>query len=638
MLQAIRDRITGIIAWVIVGLISVTFVLWGIDWYLKQDSKVYAAKVNGVEIGTDQYRLGLRQQANRLQAMLGDRFDRSMVTSNEFKRAVMNRLVEEELLLQAADDYGMSISDAYLGARIHADDNFQVDGEFSPERYKNLLAQQGMSPALYEHQLRRSMLVNQLVNSISASSIVTDAAVEQDLRLQNQTRKIAYLRLPAAEQREQVSVSEEEIAAYYKDHSSEFVEPQRVKLNYLELSLDDLRDDVKVDEAQLKQMYETEKKKLAGEEQRRARHILIQVGEDASAAEVAAARDKAQSIYKQLQEGADFAELAKAESDDPGSAAKGGDLGYFGKDFMVPEFEEAAFSLKQGEISEPVRTPFGFHIIQVTGVRKEEVPSFEEMHDKLYHEATQAEAESRFYEVADRLSAMTFEIPDSLQPAADELGLKVKTSDWITEQGGPGIGQYGRVVAAAFSEDVLEGGNNSQILELEPNHVMVVRVAEHQAAQPLPLEAVRDQIRDQIKQAKAREQVKAQGEALLSRLEGEATIEQLAEEAGVELNTPEAIRRNDSKVGREIATKAFSLPRRTDGKAAHTGFTTSNGDYILLELRAVEPGNTEGVNKDQRLAFRRNLMQLYGSIETQALVDQLKADAEVEINEQLIEE
>lgn len=638
MLQAIRDRITGIIAWVIVGLISVTFALWGVDSYLRQDSKGYAAKVNDVEVGTDQYRLALRQQANRLQSMLGERFDRSMVTSDEFKRAVMNRVVEEELLLQAADAYGMSISDGYLGARIHADESFQVDGEFSPERYKNVLAQQGLSPALYEHQMRRSLLINQLVNSVSSSSIVPDASVARGLRLQSQTREVAFMRLPVNSQLPKVSVSEDEVKAYYEEHSARFVEPQQVKLRYIELSLDDLREEIEVGEDRLRQMYQSEKERLAGEEQRQARHILIEVGEDASAADVAAARDKARSIYQQLQAGADFAELARAESDDPGSAGQGGDLGWFGKGFMVPEFEEAAFALEEGKISEPVRSPFGFHIIEVTGVRQEDVPAFEEMRDELRRQVTQVEAEQRFYEVADRLSALTFEIPDSLQPAADELGLEIHTSDWISERGGPGIGQYERVVSSAFSEDVLDARNNSQILEVDPNHVIVVRVAEHKPAEPLPLDAVREPIRERLKQQKAREQIKEQGEALLGRLEEGVRLEALAEETGFKLEAPGAIRRNDPKVGPQIAAEAFELPRRSDGEPAYTGFTTTDGDYILLKLLDVEAGDPDAVKDADRMAFRRNLLQLYGSIETQALVEQLKAKAEIEINEQMIEE
>ncbi|RRQ20826.1 SurA N-terminal domain-containing protein [Thiohalobacter thiocyanaticus] len=640
MLQAIRDRVTGIIAWVIVGLISVTFALWGVDSYLGGSASNYAAKVNDTEISTDQYRLGLRQQANRMQAMLGERFDRSMLTTTEFKRAVLNRLVEEELLLQAADDYGLSISDSYLAARIHADSAFQTDGEFDPERYRNLLAQQGMSPSLYEHQLRRSLLINQLISSISTSGIVTEAAVSQGLQLQNQGREIAFLQLPLDPWLERVEVSEDEIAAYYEANSGQFVEPQQVQLKYLELSLDDLRQEISIDEARLRQLYEDEKARLAGEEQRRARHILIELSEGAGAAEEAAARERARAIHQQLQDGADFAELAEAESDDPGSAAQGGDLGFFSRGFMVPEFEQTAFSLEPGRISEPVRSPFGFHIIEVTDIRAKDVPGFEEMRDELHRRATQDEAEQRFYDIADRLSQLTFEIPDSLQPAADELDLEIQTSDWISESGGPGIGQYDQVLNAAFSEDVLDQRNNSQPLEVEPNHVLVLRVAEHQPTRPLPLEAVSDRIRERVAREKAAGQLREHGQALLARLEaGETTLEALAEEASdASLETPGAIKRGDPGVDPVIAARAFKLPRHSDGSVTRDAFVDSRGDYILLELRGVQEPDLQAVGENQRQAFRRNLLQLYGSVEAQALVEQLRAGAEIEINEQLIED
>lgn len=640
MLQAIRDRVTGIIAWVIVGLISVTFALWGVDSYLGGSVSNYAAKVNDTEISTDQYRLGLRQQANRIQAMLGERFDRSMLNTDEFKRAVLKRLVEEELLLQAADDYGLSISDSYLAARIHADSAFQTAGEFDGERYKNLLSQQGMSPSLYEHQLRRSLLINQLISSISTSSIVTDAAVSQGLRLQNQAREIAFLRLPLTPWLERVEVSEEEIAAYYEANSGQFVEPQQVRLNYLELNLEDLRAEISIDEARLRQLYEEEKTRLAGEEQRQARHILIELPEGAGAAEEAAARERARAIRQQLQNGADFAALAEAESDDPGSAAQGGDLGFFSRGFMVPEFEQAAFSLEPGQISEPVRSPFGFHIIEVTDIRAREVPGFEEMRDELRRRATQDEAEQRFYDIADRLSQLTFEIPDSLQPAADELDLEIRTSDWISESGGPGIGRYEQVLGATFSEDVLDQRNNSQPLEVEPNHVLVVRVAEHQPARPLPLEAVSDRIRKRLVREKAASQLRERGQALLERLEaGETTLEALAGEASdASLETPGAIKRGDPGVDPVIAARAFKLPRHSDGSVTRDAFVDSSGDYILLELRGVQEPDLQAVDENQRQAFRRNLLQLYGSVEAQALVQQLRAGAEIEINEQLIED
>lgn len=639
MLQAIRDRVTGIIAWVIVGLISVTFALWGVDSYLGGSASNYAAKVNDTEISTDQYRLGLRQQANRMQAMLGERFDRAILSTPEFKRAVLDRLVEEELLLQAADDYGLSISDSYLAARIHADSSFQVDGEFDPERYKNLLSQQGMSPSLYEHQLRRSLLINQLVSSVSTSSIVTDAAVTQGLRLQNQMREIAFLRLPLAPRLEQVEVSEEAIAAYYENNSGEFVEPQQVRLSYIELTLEGLREEISIDETRLRELYEAEKERLAGDEQLRARHILIELPEDAGAAAEAAARDRARAIHQQLQEGADFAELARAESDDPGSAAQGGDLGFFSRGFMVPEFEAAAFALEPGQISEPVRTPFGFHIIEVTDVRAKEVPGFEEMRDELYRRATQDEAEQRFYDIADRLSQLTFEIPDSLQPAAEELGLEIRTSDWIAETGGPGIGQYDQVLSAAFSEDVLDQRNNSQPLEVEPNHVLVVRVAEHQPSQPQPLDAVRDDIRQRLARKQAAEHLRERGEALLAQLEaGDAGLDSLAAQPDVELETPGAIRRGDPRVDPVIAARAFKLPRHADGSVIREGFADSTGDYILLELRNVQEPDLQAVGENERQGFRRNLLQLYGSVEAQALVEQLKAEAEIKLNEQLIED
>lgn len=630
MLQAIHDRVTGWIAWIVIGIIIVVFALWGIDSYLKSEAKVYAAMVNDVEISVPEYRAAKQQQVQRMRAMLGNQFDAGLANTPEFKSAVLNRLIEEELLVQAATDAGLAVSDAYLAARIHSIAEFQGDdNKFSQDRYQRLLAQQGMSPQLFERKVRRSLLINQLAGSLSDSAIVVAQEVEQGLRLQGQERKLKYVRMPMARYLDKAEVRPEEVEAFYAENKARFVEPEQVRLQYLELSLDSIAADLQASDAEIEALYASEKSKLTVEEQRRARHILVKLEEGADDAAVAAAQKKAEDLVKRLRAGEDFAKLAKEFSADPGSAAEGGDLGLFGKGMMVPEFETATFALKKDEISDPVRSPFGFHIIQVTEIQAAKTPELGEVRAQLAEEAKRRQAEQIFAERSETLGTLSFEHPDTLTVAAEQLGLKVQESDWLAATGGEGIGSHPQVIEAALSEDVLNGGNNSQVVEIGPDHVVVVRVLEHKPVKQLEIDKVRDAIVNNLRQAAARKASHAQGEAMLKRLDDGATLADLAGELKIEVVDAGFVGRGDAKHDRQIVARAFQVPRAEAGKVVNAGADLANGDYVLMQIEAVRDGDLSGLGEEQRTEFRRNLDQLYGTLESAALLEQLKSKADI---------
>lgn len=632
MLQAIHDRVTGWIAWLLVGLIAVVFGLWGIDSYLQRDSQVFAAMVNGVEISVPEYRFNKRQQVNRMRDMLGEQYDATLPGTTEFKSAVLNRMVEEELVVQAATAQGLVVSDSLLAARIHSIPDFQQDGEFSQDRYKQLLSQQAMSPQRFEDQLRRSLLINQLVASISGSAAVAPQAVDQGLRLQGQERELRYLRIPISHYLATAEVKPEEVAAFYESNKTRFVEPEQVRLQYLELSLDVIAADLKATDDEIEQLYATDKGRLGIEEQRQARHILIKVDEGAADGIVDAAKAKADDLVKRLRAGEDFAALAKQYSEDTGSAAEGGDLGMFGKGMMVPEFEAATFALEKNAISDPVSSPFGFHIIQVTDIQPAKVPSLDEVREQLASEVVHRQAEQLFFERAEALGSLTFEHPDTLSFAAENLGLKVLESGWLTAAGGEGVGAFPKVMEAAFAEDVLNGGNNSSVIEVEPNHVIVVRNVEHKAATQLPLETVRPSIETNLKQQAARKASMDAGVAWIEKLDAGSTLEDAAQAMNAEVQDAGFISRGDSKHERQIVAEAFRVPRAEAGKVANAGASLANGDYVLMQVAAVRDADISGVDEAGRAAFRRNLDQLYGSLESTAFIEQLKAKAEIQMD------
>ncbi len=632
MLQAIHDRVTGWIAWLIVGLIIVVFGLWGIDSYLQRDAKIFAAMVNGVEISVPEYRFTKQQQVNRMRSMLGDQYDATLSGTTEFKSAVLKRMVEEELVVQAATAQGLTVSDSLLAARIHSIPDFQQDGEFSQDRYKQLLIQQGMSPQRFEDQLRRSLLINQLIASISGSAAVAPQEVDQGLRLQGQERKLRYLRIPISHYLATAEVKPEEVAAFYEANKARFVEPEQVRLQYLELSLDVIAADLKATDDEIAQLYATDKGRLGIEEQRQARHILIKVDEGAADGIVDAAKTKADDLVKRLRAGEDFATLAKQNSEDPGSAAEGGDLGLFGKGMMVPEFETATFALEKNAISDPVRSPFGFHIIQVTDIQPAKVPSLDEVRAQLAEEIVRRQAEQLFFERSELLGNLTFEHPDTLSFAAENLGLKVQESGWLPAAGGEGVGAFPKVMEAAFAEDVLNGGNNSGVIEVEPNHVFVVRNLEHKAATQLPLETVRPALETNLKQQAARKAAMDAGIEWIEKLNAGSTLEDAAPALKSEVQDAGFISRGDSKHERQIVAEAFRVPRAEAGKMSTAGASLANGDYVLLQVDAVRDGDLSGVDEAGRATFRNNLDQLYGSLESTAFIEQLKAKAEIEMD------
>lgn len=633
MLQAIRDKTTGIIAWLIIGGLILVFSLWGIESYLQNDADIYVAKVNDVEITPQDFRFSMQQQINRLRVMYGSQFDRGIVNTPEFKEGVLNNLVEQEVLLQAAENAGMAISDALLAARIQGMSEFQEDGEFSNEKYQRLLRAQGMTAAQFEAQLRRSLLISQYVSGISGTAIVTDPTIEQALRLQGQTRDVSYVILPVAPRVASVKVSDEEVRSYYDEHKSRFTEPEQVKIAYLDLDLDELAKQIHVTDEEIRARYEEEKESLKSNEQRRARHILIKLDKNADDAAQLEAESKAKALIAKLNDGADFAELAKSESDDPGSAAQGGDLGFFGHGVMDPEFEKAVFAMKKGEISEvPVRTPFGLHIIQVTDIKAGKIPALAEVKDTLRDKIAKELAEEKFYELSDELGTYSFESPDNLDVAAEKTGLKIKTSGWFSRQGGAGIAAYSRVVEAAFSEDVLDAGNNSQVLELSPTRAVVFRVIEHKDQQPIPFETVKEMVRASLQRDKAAELVKAEGEQLLDTVRSGASLDELADKQNLEVKTVSAVTRGDARLDRQIVTHIFRTPRRSDDRPSVTGFTLQNGSYVVLEVTAIADAKVSNISAADKAAFRRNMTQLLGNEEMQFLLSDLKAKADIQLN------
>ncbi len=467
----------------------------------------------------------------------------------------------------------------------------------------------------FREMLAQEMLIGQLRTGLAGSSFVTDKQVEAFARLEKQTRDFAsqtFKADPAA-----VKVSDDEVKAHYDQHAKEFMTPDQVVIDYLELKKSAFFDQVKVDDGELKALYEKEIANLG--EQRHAAHILIEVNDKTDDAK---AKARIEEIQQRLDKGEDFAKLAKEFSQDPGSANTGGDLGFAGPGVYDPAFEDALYKLNKDQVSAPVRTEFGYHLIKLLGVQAPDVPSFASLKDKLTHELKTQQVEQRFVEATKQLEDTAFEASDLAQPAQD-LGLKVHTSAAFGREGGEGITANRAVIQAAFSEQVLEEGANSNAIELDPETVVVVRVKEHRKPEQLPLEAVAKNISEHLAKEKAIAELKAKADKLIAGLR-DGSVK--AQGQGWKLH--EAVTRGQDGIDPAELQAVFRLgkPEAKD-KPVYGSVVLGDGSLVVLQLKGVNEG--AAATDEEKAQIRRYLASRAGSQDFAAYRKLLEGSADI---------
>ncbi|MDX1696974.1 MAG: SurA N-terminal domain-containing protein [Thiohalobacterales bacterium] len=623
MLLAIRERIMGVLGWIILGLIFIAFAFWGLDSYLQSSAVNYAASVNDVEIPLRQHDLAYQQLRERMREALGNNMERAGFTEEKLRASSLERLISDELMIQAADSAGFAVADQIVAAEINSVEAFRKDGVFSKERYQQVLGYQGMSPGRFEWQLKREIIANQLKTGIALTAAVTDDALARLISLERQQRRFDHLVLPVALVEGQVEVSDADLEAYYNENGSRFMTPERVRIQYLELNAAELELDTAVEEAEIEALYEEQAERFVTPEERRARHILVSTP-DSSEAAINSARARIEEIVRRLDAGEDFAAVATETSDDAASAASGGDLGFFGTGVMTPGFEQAVFALEVGERSDPVQTPFGFHVIELTEIRPEQRTPLAEVRDELVRELQSGERADLFFEQSDLMANIAFEQPDSLEPVAEALGMTISESDWFGRDGGEGIAVHNGVVEASYSEDVLGNGNNSTTIEIGEDHIVVLRVLEHQVPMPQPFDEVRDTISDLVRDEKIRTLLEEQGEAWITDLrQGSKAFTDVAAAAGTEVQEHPLTSRDAGSPDRAIISQAFSLPPPDGDTPVYSGFHAARGGYVIVALHEVRDGVIDELSEEQRTQARRGMTRFTGTGEV------LRAQAEL---------
>ncbi|MCW8907523.1 MAG: SurA N-terminal domain-containing protein [Sedimenticola sp.] len=632
MLQSIRERAQGVVAWFIVILISIPFALFGINSYLGGGSETVAATVNGQEITQSEFEKGYRDFRQSLRQRLGENYRPEMIDEAKLRQEVLQLMIRNNLLTQKSEAMGLRVADELVRQVIASIPSFQAGGSFNQDAYERGVRLQGLTPAGFEEQMRRGMVSEQLSKAVTVSEFTTASELESLVRLRMQQRTFSHLVIPAARLLEGIEVPEQAIVAEYEANPDRFMAPERVKIEYLDLDLNGIAASLQADEETLRAYYNEHEDQYKTREQRRASHILIPVDEGSPEADVEQARAQIEDALQRVRSGEPFAGVAKELSQDPGSAEEGGDLGFFESGIMDPAFEEAVFGLAVGEISEPVRTPFGFHIIKLTEVREPAGKSFQEAREDVQEAYLRGEAGRLFYEYAEQLANITYEEPGSLQPAAEALGLEVKTSGWITREGGEGILAAPKVVGAAFSEDVMIAGNNSEAIELDPEHVMVLRVVDHEERTIKSLDAVREPIRDRLRVERAMEKAQQRGEELVTRLEEGLALDALAGELGLEVVPEKQVGRDEREYPADLIEHLFTMPRPVDDGKNYSFLALASGDLAIVSLSEVVDGTMADANEvGGEAALKDAMHRSRGKSYFQHLQANLYSQAEIEI-------
>ncbi len=633
MLQAIRDRATGIFAWAILLFLIASFALWGIHSYFEAPSNPVVAKVGSTEITKLELQRAYDQRYQRLQNLMGDNFRHDLIDPKQFRQNVLDELIQSALMEQYVDQADYRVGNTDVAGYLRATPAFQVNGQFSPETYKELLAREGMKATAFEAQLRQSMEMEQMRTGLLQTGFVTQKDIDNAWRIQHERRNLAYVLFDTARYEAQISPSDAEIAARYEADKKRYFTPERVRVDYIELDKNTLPPASAPEDEMLRALYEAEKQtRFARPEQRQARHILIRVVGNSGEAQ---ALQKAREVRSQIEKGGDFTALAKQYSDDPGSKDKGGLLDLSPKGTLDPAFDDALFKLKQGELSQPVRTSFGWHIIQLEKLVPQQVKQFNDpaVREELLTMYRGREIDERYKQLADKLDELSFEHPDSLQPIAQAVGLKVEQSDWMTRGGGAGIGAIKDIVEAAFSDTVIVDHVNSAPVKAGANRLIVLRVRDHEAPRQRALAEVRDVLVKDLKNQRARERAIEQGGKALTALKQGRNLDDVATSAGLSVSRPGLIERSATQVPAPVVTEAFRMPRPAAGQSSYSGLPLADGGYAVLALQSVEDADPAKATEADRQALSQALTGRVAGAEFSALKDALRKDIKVKINE-----
>ncbi len=624
MLERIREGSQGPWAMIIIGLVVLSFVFAGVGSYLNSSGETVAATVNGEEIGLNELERAYQSQRSRMESQYGESVSALFADEGymqQFRRGVLDSLIDEKLVEQKARELGLRVGDDQIRDTIRSMPEFQLGGQFNNDRYLALLRQNGYQPSDFRDFLRTQLTREQLTRALGVSDFALPGEARRVFDLQAQTRDARYVVVDAAPFADEVEISDADIQGYYDANITSFDTEEKVSVAYVKLSVDDLKGDVTVSDDDVSAWYEENKDQYRDEEQRRVSHILIETGDDE-----AAAKAKAEALLAEIKGGADFATVAEENSEDSFSAENGGDLDYITPGMMDDAFDSAVFSLKNvGDVTDVVKTEFGFHIIKLTDLKPETIKPFSDVAGEIRDNLITEKATDRFYELQSRMAEVAFEVPDTLDEVAAIANTSIETTPLFTRNNVPAEIDNPQVVSDVFSPELIEEQVNSDLIELDASTVMVVRVNEHEAQRTKSLDEVKESITASLRSEKAQQAAQDWAEAQLAQLESGNDITDSLSARSLDWETVENVNRGDQQLPRNLLDTLFTLAP-AEGKSRRVALLGS-GDVALIELTAVHA--PEAADDATVSAIRQRLAQANSQSTYAAFVKALRDEADV---------
>ena len=609
MLGAIRNKSKGWVAYLIVGLITVPFALFGIQDYANRSANTAIAKVDGEDIDINIYYQELSTQQRNLQQQLGAAYTQEI--DNVLKQNLLDSLINEKLIENYANSLDIVTLDDEVKSVIEMNQAFLVDGVFSQDRYLQLLRLNSYSPAAYEIAQSKSLNREQIKRNLSSSAFMSSTQTKQLNDLASQEREVSYLALNTENYKDEVSVSQSQISDYFNENRSSFVEGRKVKVDFVELTLDTMEEPESPSNDDLKNLYDDNAELYTNPERRRAQHILVE------------SEELAKDLLNQIKQGADFAELAKANSEDTSSSEEGGDLGFFERELMGVEFDEAAFAMNIGDVSEVVATDYGyFHIIKLTDIEPETMQSFNEVQEQLVSLYIRTAKEKLLFGSLEEFMNLSYE--ESLDMVADQFGLELQTSDFF----GEGSSQYDpKFVASAFSSAVIDDGENSEVMEISPEKFVVLALSDLQSEREKDLSEVEGQIESVLKTLAAKEIIDNLAENIASALSSgdEQTANQLISENNLEwVNEGWISRANELPF--DVTSLSFTLPKPEEGRHTYSAESANRITSLVIDLAGVRIPEGDSDTGISALYLSQENNEMFIS-----LIEQLRDNAEIKV-------
>lgn len=627
MLQNIRKNSQGTVAKLIVGLIVVVFALFGVESIvggIGGDPEV--ATVNGEEISQTNFLRAVEGKRRQILSQMGDQADPDLIDEALLRSSVLEGMISEKVLVQDSESKGFFVSEMDVDNYIRSIEQFQVDGQFSNEMMQSLLRNAGLTLQSYRDSLKSQFILGQSRSGLIASAFVLDNEVGEIVALDRQTRSFGMATVYKSDYKDSIVVTDEEILAFYNLNKNDYKKPENVEVSYLLLDRANLEKDISVDMADLKKLYESEKQDYQGEEQRAASHILVKIDDDTNDSQ---ALEKVKEIQSKLNQGESFASLAKEYSDDEGSAQNGGSLGLSSKGVYVSDFEAALYSLAVGDISNPVKTEFGYHLIRLDQVELNNVPSFEEMKDMLESRLLKQKVDELYARITENLSDITYSSPD-LTEASEELGLEINSLVGVSSKTQNPLFSNRKIQKILFSDELLVEKHNSELIEVEDGKSVVFRVESYQEESIQPLDEVREIIRDKLKQGKSSEFAQSVGASFIDRVKSGEAVEEVSDSMGLNWKEYNDIRRDNAMLNRETITKIFTLSKDKVNQDPWFSFAMPDGDFTVVRLTSVKEGDSETINALEKSSISNMLSDTFGASDNQTYQKVAQDSAEIE--------